>query len=379
MTEPTFPPLELDPRSLSNTQIIDHLTRVLEGRDLPPIVLTLINELHRRDWQVAAGAESTPTVEVPINDEQAEHLEQIVKQRRAPNTQRAYDRAWARFWGWVSQQCGKHHDDSQPAAPSAVATYFSDLNKAGKSYKTIEQARAAIGAKHRERNWPDPTKDERVVAVLRGIARDPNRKPTRKATPIDEEKFERIMIALRNDLVNETIPPTPGQTSMLDLVLLSVMRDGLLRRSEAVAIRWGDITARGDGSATLLIRRSKTDQTAEGADAFLTPRSFDLITRFRLELMQRQAMSRVENEHKVFDISESQVNRIVKRAVKLAGITGSGYSGHSLRRGMAIDLIRKGESIAAVQQVGRWKTPSLVYDYVRDELAAQNAVARNCG
>ena len=39
----------------------------------------------------------------------------------------------------------------------------------------------------------------------------------------------------------------------------SVMRDAMLRRSEAAALEWADVELRPDGSGRLTIRRSKTD------------------------------------------------------------------------------------------------------------------------
>ena len=48
-----------------------------------------------------------------------------------------------------------------------------------------------------------------------------------------------------------------------------VMRDGLLRVSEASALTWGNIELHEDGSGRLHVTRSKTDQTAEDAVLYL--------------------------------------------------------------------------------------------------------------
>ena len=50
----------------------------------------------------------------------------------------------------------------------------------------------------------------------------------------------------------------------VDLALLSVLRDGLLRRSEAHYLTWADVDFRNNGTALLQLRRSKTDQEGEG-------------------------------------------------------------------------------------------------------------------
>ena len=55
----------------------------------------------------------------------------------------------------------------------------------------------------------------------------------------------------------------------VDVALLSVLRDGLLRRSEAAELRWGDLELQEDGSARLHVRRSKTDPEAEGVVLYI--------------------------------------------------------------------------------------------------------------
>ena len=45
----------------------------------------------------------------------------------------------------------------------------------------------------------------------------------------------------------------------MDVAIITTMRDGLLRVSEAAALTWGDIQPQPDGSGLMRIRRSKTD------------------------------------------------------------------------------------------------------------------------
>ena len=42
-----------------------------------------------------------------------------------------------------------------------------------------------------------------------------------------------------------------AKRALVDLALLLVMRDGLLRRSGAAALRWGDLEFHADGSGRL--------------------------------------------------------------------------------------------------------------------------------
>ena len=52
---------------------------------------------------------------------------------------------------------------------------------------------------------------------------------------------------------------------------MSVMRDALLRRSEAAALTWADVAFRSDGSARVTVRRSKSDQDGTGATLYVGP------------------------------------------------------------------------------------------------------------
>lgn len=56
----------------------------------------------------------------------------------------------------------------------------------------------------------------------------------------------------------------------LDIAVISLMRDAMLRVSEAAALTWGDIATETDGTGRLLIRRSKTDVEGEGAIAYVS-------------------------------------------------------------------------------------------------------------
>ena len=57
----------------------------------------------------------------------------------------------------------------------------------------------------------------------------------------------------------------------VDIALASVMRDAMLRRSEAAALTWADMEFRSDGSARVTVRRSKSDQDGTGVTLYVGP------------------------------------------------------------------------------------------------------------
>ena len=74
----------------------------------------------------------------------------------------------------------------------------------------------------------------------------------------------------------------PGLAGLRGAALIAVMSDCALRVSEPLAIDVEDLARREDGSATLLIRRSKTDQEANGAVLYLGQSTMDRIEAWRV-------------------------------------------------------------------------------------------------
>ncbi len=108
----------------------------------------------------------------------------------------------------------------------------------------------------------------------------------------------------------------------VDIALVRTMRDGFLRRSEAAALKWQDLSTESDGSARLHIARSKTDQEARGHVAYLTP------------------------------------------------------ARHSGRVGCAQDLAARGADLTELQVAGRWQSAAMPALYARNQLAGRGAVAK---
>jgi integrase len=68
-----------------------------------------------------------------------------------------------------------------------------------------------------------------------------------------------------------------------DRALVAVAYDTMCRREELVSLRVEDIAEAGDGAGSILIRRSKTDTTGEGATAYLSPLAMRLLNQWLKE------------------------------------------------------------------------------------------------
>ena len=301
----------------------------------------------------APGSDSPPPIEG------WERVLDAARNSRSENTistYRSYLSAWARH-------ARRRGVEVRPAHPAAVAEWFTTMADEGKSMSTLQVARAALAAAHREAGLEDPTVTELVKRVLSGLAREAARNGTRPAQvkALTAQDLGRIISHFATAGTG-----SPRRTTLRDLALLQVMRDGLLRRGEAAALVWGDISRAPDGSGRLIIRHSKTDPEGKGAVMYLG--------RPTMEALDRIRPAEPAPEASVFGITGPSISRRIARMAHQAGL-GPGYSGHSCRVGMAQDLAAAGYSLAQLMTAGRWTNPAMPARYTRNQSAARNAVA----
>ena len=153
---------------------------------------------------------------------------------------------------------------------------------------------------------------------------------------------------------------------LVDIALVGLMRDCLLRRSEAAAVVWSDISHDEDGSGRLFIGVSKTDQEGDGTLLFISSRTMRDLANIRNSSGPDQP---------VFGLHPKSIGKRIRAAAEAAGMTGN-FTGHSARVGMARDLARAGEELPALMTAGRWKGAEMVARYIARESAGRGAVAR---
>ena len=283
----------------------------------------------------------------------------------APNSRRNYRYQWGRWEEWADGRGVQ----AVPANPLHVKAYLIErLLTLGHKPATLRVAAAGISHIHRENGWPDPCADNGVRATLNAAGRISGWKQ-KQAKPLTMSVFwEIITVACRPRAGrggNPERPETALRRGRVDIAIIGLMRDCMLRISEAAAAVWGDLVVDPDGSGTLWIPESKTDQEGEGEVGYIsrdTVRSIEAI---------RDGAPADAN---IFGLRPNQISKRIKRAALEAGC-GEGFSGHSPRVGMAIDLARAGTSLPRLMNAGRWQSPSMPARYIRAEIARRNAVA----
>ena len=162
--------------------------------------------------------------------------------------------------------------EARPSPPRpAVAAYLAARSEAGRSLSSGRPIRAA----HLEAGDADPSASEGVRRVLRGLSRQrAGQGGRRQAAALTAEALAAIRAtaaAPRAGPTGRTESPEAARIrGAVDVALASVMRDAMLRRSEAAALEWARCRAPAGWIGTApMVRRSKTDQEGEGAVQYL--------------------------------------------------------------------------------------------------------------
>ena len=152
---------------------------------------------------------------------------------------------------------------------------------------------------------------------------------------------------------------------------MAVAYDTMCRREELVSLLVKDIAEAGDGSGSILIRRSKTDTTGEGATAYLSPLTMRPVGERIKEsgLKAGPIFVRVHGATGVgTSLTPQNVMTILRKVGQRIGLEREEWeriSGHSCRVGAAQDLLALNMDLPSVMQAGRWTDTRMPMRYGR--------------
>ena len=325
-----------------------------------PLIPTLVND----------SKAPTPAPATGLTTADLARLRHSLDSSVSDNTRTMYNSAWRGFEAWTQARGAL----AMPASPPLVAAYLACLAEERRlSVATVRLHKAALAAVPKAAGHPDPTDNEAVRQIMKGIARA-HGKGQKQAKPLTAEALAAVKATARGrrqlgDGKRQESAERASWRGRVDVALLSVLRDGLLRRSEAAALTWGDIDLRDNGTALITLRRSKTDQEAEGVTLYIGTEASQALQAIRpsQELLDPAAP--------VFGMTTRHIGNRVRAAAKAAGL-GEGYTGHSGRVGMAQDLVKSGVELPALMTAGRWKSSKMPARYTERQAADRGAVAR---
>ena len=215
----------------------------------------------------------SPATESGLASRHQEQIRRALASSRSPATRALYRSQWRAWSAWAHQ----HRHRVFPADPVAVAAYLTDRaagrwsppdrrgGPAGAAKVATLRAAAAIGAVHRAAEIGDPTATPGVREVIRGLARDcaaPQRQAQGMtadecAALISRATYPRKLPSGRMETARAAL-----RRGRVDAAIAGLLFQGALRRSEAAALKWGDIEET-EAGILVHVRCSKTN--VEGA------------------------------------------------------------------------------------------------------------------
>jgi site-specific recombinase XerD len=308
------------------------------------------------------------TVEQPaLPVEFTESLElaaDFAKASRAASTLSAYRSDMQIFTNW----CLARGLVPIPPTPASLCAFLADEAARGRRPSTIARRLAAIkwaveGAGVLRDTEKCPTDDKAVSAVLAGIRRTLGAAPRQKK-------------AVTSDVV---LAMVSGQDRSLrglrDRALLTLGFGGAFRRSELVALDVEDLEFC-DNGLRVRIRRSKTDQSAEGVTIAVAAGSVACPSQALREWLEAANITsgavfvRIINRRaqRITDrrLAARNVASVVKKGARYLGLSEADYAAHGLRAGFLTSAAARGASVFKMKEVSRHKSLDVLGSYVRD-------------
>jgi len=291
------------------------------------------------------GGENT---ELPA-DEAVEHF---IRESLSENTRKAYRADLAHFsdWGGVL-----------PASADLVARYLAD-HADTLAPSSLARRVATLSKVHEANGWPNPCRSEIVRATMRGIKRVKGAAQD-QARPLLREDLFILLDVLGDDM-----------RAHRDRALLLIGWAGGFRSSELVGLDLTDIEEVREG-LVLHLRRSKTDQTGQGRKIGIPlgrtrhcPVAALSVWLDALKLSNGPIFRPVDRHGNVQPdrLRSDAVSTILRNRLARAGINPEGYSGHSLRAGLATSAIKAGVPTHKVRAQTGHASDLMLSRYVRD-------------
>lgn len=308
--------------------------------------------------------------------------------------------------------CGEENRIPLPADPEDMVRYVNALDAKGKKPATLARRIASLGSVHRMMGLAGdtaPTDAPMVRAALKAVrrrrgARQRQAAPLRLGKALDTHVTKGFTLAALLDACGGDLQ------GLRDAALLSLGYDAGLRVSELTVVERLQIDQQEDGSATLFIPFSKTDQDGEGAWAWLSAETMrrvhaweeasdikegPLFRRVGVDRRRAQqaepetALARTTYSVGTASLTRQGVNGIYRRIALAAYDKGlvtlpagklhdaiQALSTHSLRVGLTQDLFAAGEDGVGIAQALRWSSPATALRYGRKLAVRSNVAAR---
>jgi integrase len=221
----------------------------------------------------------------------------------------------------------------------------------------------AIAEAHKAAGLESPTHSGLVRNTFKGIRRTLGTAPIQKAA------------ALTEDIRRMVEATDAGLIGLRDRALVLLGFAGAFRRSELVGLDVEDCSFTKDG-LTVLLRRSKTDQEAQGRKVGIPYGSSPETCPVRTvqDWLQQAGISSGplfgsvsrHGQVQAGKLAGIDVARVVKKLAERAGFESAKYAGHSLRAGHAAAAAIAGASERSIMNQTGHRSTAVVRRYIRE-------------
>ena len=282
----------------------------------------------------------------------------------AESTRRTYQSGLKKFESF----CGQHAFTPAPAS-SLTLQYFCAYESQSVSHKTIKVYLAAIRLHHIENNMLDPTDDNLLHLVCRGIRR-PQADSQRTCLPITINLMRTIKEQLRQSSY------TLQEQRML-WAAFTMAFYGFFRVSELINFCWSDVSFSLD-HISVSLHQSKTDPFRHGCTVkiFKTNSStcpHHAIDRYRKVSGDVTPSAPLYQAGRFHPLSRAAVTNTLRQLLKQAGIDHPHYSSHSFRIGAATTAAAAGLPAWLIKNLGRW-TSNAYLTYIHQQPALTSKI-----
>jgi len=286
-----------------------------------------------------------------------------LKNSKSINTVKAYKSDFRDF----ELFCAKNGFKSLPTDPRVVSLYLTHMSTKNVKMSTLKRRLVSIGVIHKIKGHYLDTKHPSIIENIMGIKR-------RKGS-IQKGK-KPILINNLKQLINALDQYNNYEIKKLrDRSIILIGFAGGFRRNEIVSLNYEDLDFVSEG-LKINIRKSKTDQFGEGLVKalpyfnnlqycpVLSLKKWIEVSNIKSgPLFRRFSKGSKLTENRLTD---QTVALLIKQYLKIAGIDGKNYSGHSLRSGFATSAAESGAEERSIMAMTGHKSTEMVRRYIKE-------------
>ncbi len=302
-----------------------------------------------------------------LDEHESAFLRDVIAEARAPSTRRAYRNDVQRFTDW----CSVREIEPFPIEIESLLKHLIWMVEQGRKLSTIERSVVSLSLAQDILKQGAPLRNSvELREFLKGLRRRKRREEPVKEAPA-------LMLADLKELVGRCDLTT--RSGLRDRALLVIGWFGAFRRSEIVALNFGDVREVREG-LRVHVRFSKTDQEGYGAIVGLPRRTDALcpVSAFRAWRTALKAESTaaaedgaavfvaLDNRCRLRRLAPQAVERVLRTHVRAPSEARPLWTPHSLRAGFATEAARAGKPIFAIKRQTRHRSLAVLERYMRE-------------